>query len=106
MRELRRRCPENVAILPSAAERQVKQTYSLAYQKARRELKASQGIEFPYQLPFHRAAERAEREARRYENSPHLRPDVPPFNPRNPAHLRAWETIFDMGRQLLADEDR
>ena len=27
-----------------------------------------------------------------------LRADVPPFDPTNPAHLRAWEAIFDFGR--------
>lgn len=30
-----------------------------------------------------------------------LRPDVPPFDPTNPAHLRAWEAIFDFGRAEL-----
>lgn len=28
-----------------------------------------------------------------------LRADVPPFDPGNPAHLRAWETMFDLGRE-------
>ncbi len=27
-----------------------------------------------------------------------LRADVPAFDPRNPAHLRAWEAMFDFGR--------
>jgi len=24
-----------------------------------------------------------------------LRPDVPPFDPTNPDHLRAWEALWD-----------
>ena len=28
---------------------------------------------------------------------PRLRADVPPFDPTNPAHLRAWESMFDFG---------
>jgi hypothetical protein len=27
-----------------------------------------------------------------------LRADVPPFNPNDPAHLRAWEAMFDFAR--------
>lgn len=30
-----------------------------------------------------------------------LRADVPPFDPGNPAHLRAWETMWDLGRAEL-----
>lgn len=40
------------------------------------------------------------------ELAPRLRSDVPPFDPTNPAHLRAWEAIFDFGRASLAWEDR
>ena len=29
---------------------------------------------------------------------PRLRPDVPPFDPTNSAHIRAWEAMFDLGR--------
>ncbi len=29
---------------------------------------------------------------------PRVRNDVPPFDPNNPAHLRAWESLFDMAR--------
>jgi hypothetical protein len=32
---------------------------------------------------------------------PRLRADVPPFDPTNPAHLRAWENLFDYGRACL-----
>ena len=32
---------------------------------------------------------------------PRLRPDVPRFDPTNPAHLRAWESMFDFGRESL-----
>ena len=32
---------------------------------------------------------------------PRVRADVPPFDPTNPAHLRAWEAIFDFGRASL-----
>ena len=28
---------------------------------------------------------------------PRLRADVPPFDPNNPVHLRAWESMFDFG---------
>ena len=28
---------------------------------------------------------------------PRLRADVPPFDPNNPAHLRAWEAVWDVG---------
>ena len=37
---------------------------------------------------------------------PRLRPDVPPFDPTNPVHLRAWEAIFDFGRESLRWKDR
>lgn len=30
-----------------------------------------------------------------------LRADVPPFDPRNPAHLRAWESLYDFGRRAM-----
>lgn len=32
-----------------------------------------------------------------------LRADVPPFDPANPAHLRAWEALFDLGKGELAN---
>lgn len=35
-----------------------------------------------------------------------LRADVPPFDPTNPAHLRAWETIWDIGRSELRWNER
>ena len=88
MRDLRRDRPANVAILPTAPRRQVKQQYGRAYVKAKRELVACQAVEFPYELPFWREAAR---EARK----PELRADVPPFDPANPVHLRAWELIWD-----------
>lgn len=28
-----------------------------------------------------------------------LRADVPPFDPSNPEHLRAWEALFDLGKR-------
>lgn len=37
---------------------------------------------------------------------PRLRADVPPFDPTNPAHLRAWEAIFDFGQAELRRKDR
>ena len=37
---------------------------------------------------------------------PRLRPDVPTFDPTNPAHLRAWEAIFDFGRAQLSWKER
>jgi len=33
--------------------------------------------------------------------SPRLRSDVIPFDPTNPAHLRAWESIWDLGMMQL-----
>ncbi len=33
-----------------------------------------------------------------------LRADVPPFDPSNPAHLRAWEALFDMGKAWRTDD--
>lgn len=33
-----------------------------------------------------------------------LRADVPPFDPGNPAHLRAWESLWDLG-QMEARRD-
>ncbi len=35
-----------------------------------------------------------------------LRADVPPFDPSNPAHLRAWESLFDLSRDLAILEAR
>lgn len=102
LRELRRACPANVAILPTAAAQQVQQhsgrvAEQRAHIKARRELAASQPVAFPFKFP-------GEREAERQAQSLELRPDVPPFDPGNPAHLRAWETIWSIGqRQLQTD---
>jgi len=31
-----------------------------------------------------------------------LRPDVPPFDPDNPAHIAAWESMYDLGKMELA----
>lgn len=28
-----------------------------------------------------------------------LRPDVPAFDPTNPTHLRAWETMYIIGKK-------
>jgi hypothetical protein len=92
LRELRRKCPANVVILPTAPARQVQQQYGQAYAKAKLELIASQPVAFPDILP-------AVREAERRAQSSELRADVPPFDPGNPAHLRAWEAIWDMGRR-------
>lgn len=92
LRELRRKCPANVAILPIAPARQVQQQYGRAYAKAKHELIASQPVAFPNTLP-------AVREAERQAQSSELRADVQPFDPINPAHLRAWEASWDMGRR-------
>ena len=32
---------------------------------------------------------------------PRLRADVPAFDPTNPAHLRAWESMYDFGKASL-----
>lgn len=34
-----------------------------------------------------------------------LRADVPPFDPTNPTHLRAWENLWDFGQRALADRE-
>ena len=35
-----------------------------------------------------------------------LRSDVPPFDPTNPAHLRAWESVWDFAQAELARAER
>lgn len=92
LRELRRDAPANVAILPSAPSRRVEQRYNDATRQAKRELIASQAVAFPYKLP-------ADREAERLDEVAELRADVPPFDPSNPSHLRAWEAIWDCGQR-------
>lgn len=92
LRELRRERPANVVILPNAPARKVQQQYGRAYAKAKREIIASQAVAFPYELP-------AMRERARLDASPELRADVPPFDPGNPKHLRAWEVIWDASRR-------
>jgi hypothetical protein len=32
------------------------------------------------------------------ERAPRLQPDVPPFDPSNVSHLRAWEALWDYGQ--------
>lgn len=91
LRELRRRRPANVVILPTAADRQVQQRYGRDFITAKRALIDSQGVEFPHQLPAWR---QIEREAESLD----LRADVPPFDPGNPAHVRAWESLWSLGR--------
>ena len=91
LRELRRDCPGNVAILPTAPARQVQQRYGRAYGQAKLELITTQPLAFPYQPPW-------VREAARQVQSLDRRADVPEFDPRNSAHLRAWEAIWDAGR--------
>lgn len=93
LRELRRNCPGNVAILPTASARQVQQRYGRGYSEATDELIAGQAATFSFKFP-------GEREAERLARRPELRADVPPFDPSNPAHLRAWEAILDAGRSL------
>lgn len=97
LRELRRKLPANVVILPTAPDRQVQLHFGRAYGPAKRALLASQSVAFPYQLP-------ATREAERLAKSLELRADVPRFNPRNPAHQRTWESLWDFGQRLL-DKD-
>ncbi|WP_292966721.1 hypothetical protein [Novosphingobium sp. UBA1939] len=97
LRELRRACPANVAILPTAATRQVQQhsgraAERRAHMQAKRELIESQPVAFPFKFP-------GERERERQAQSLELRADVPPFDPGNPRHLRAWEAIWDFGKR-------
>jgi hypothetical protein len=35
-----------------------------------------------------------------------LRADVPPFDPNNPAHIEAWETLFDFGRAAMREASK
>ena len=97
LRELRRACPANVAILPSAPARKVEQRYGLAFVAAKRQLVASQAVAFPFKWPGERAQERQ-------AQSLDLRADVPPFDPNNAKHLRMWEAIWDIGNRELGSE--
>ncbi|MGB7655081.1 MAG: hypothetical protein WBL74_06340 [Novosphingobium sp.] len=81
-----------MAILPTAPARQVQQRYGRDDGQAKRELVASQPLAFPYKSPWTRADERQ-------AQSLELRADVPPFDPSNPRHLRAWEAIWDFGKR-------
>ena len=92
LRDLRRECAANVVILATAQARKVQQQYGRAFAKAKRELVATQAVAFPYVPPWTRAYEKA-------EQSLELRADVPPFDPGNGAHLRAWEALWDMRRK-------
>lgn len=98
LRELRRKRPANVVILPTAQERQVQQRYNEAARQAKRDLRAGQSVTFPFKLPGVREAER-QAQALSLSLSLELRADVPPFDPGNPAHLRAWEAIWDFGKR-------
>jgi hypothetical protein len=95
LRELRRKCPANVVILPTAPTCKVKQKLGLGYQEAKRELLARQVRAFPDKSPAQREREATEREALSLE----LRADVPPFDPSNPRHLRAWESVYDLSQR-------
>ena len=92
LRDLRRDCPGNVIILPTAPARQVQQRFGRAYGLAKHELIANQPVAFPYKPPW-------AREEERQAQSVELRADVPPFDPGNPKHLRAWEAIWDFGKR-------
>ena len=34
-----------------------------------------------------------------------LRGDVPPFDPANPVHLRAWEMLWDFGKSKGSEKN-
>ena len=36
---------------------------------------------------------------------PRLRTDVPPFDPNNPRHLRAWEAMWDLAVYSVASRE-
>lgn len=72
LRELRAACPENVAILPTAASRQVHQRWNKASRAARSELRERYGARFPYTLPGIRAAMRDAQLILKLEESPEL----------------------------------
>jgi hypothetical protein len=78
-------CNSNIIALPTRATKRVQQSAS------RDEIKAAR-IDFAKSAkPF------VEAFRRRKAQSMKLRADVPPFDPFNPKHLRAWESIWDMG---------
>lgn len=89
--DLRHNRPGNVAILPTAATRKVKQPTGRPLAAAKAALRDSQSKCFPFKFPYQREAERG--------GSRQLRPDVPPFDPCNPDHLGAWEAVWDLGQR-------
>ena len=46
----------------------------------------------------------ADRRAAKVASALLLRADVPPFDPSNPKHFRAWEAIYDIGQAALRRE--
>lgn len=94
LRELRRACPANVAILPTAAARQVQQHYGREYQATKRELISSQHAVFPYIMPAIRELQAKAEDAERLAHCQSSRP-VPEFDPSNPVHVKAWQSIWD-----------
>jgi hypothetical protein len=79
----------NVIKLPTAAKRRVRQTMATDDLRIFRDDWCAE----------HKAicASFRERKAR----SLTLREDVPPFDRHNPAHLRAWESLWDYGQSAL-----
>ncbi len=71
--------------------------------EARRELIERQPVTFPFKFPGQRAAER-QAQLLAQSQSLELRPDVPPFDPGNPKHLRAWEWIWGYGKRPSGGE--
>lgn len=57
LRTLRRKRPDNVAILPSAATTQISQPQSKASRATRQTMRESQSTTFPYKHPNRRSAE-------------------------------------------------
>jgi Lon protease-like protein len=72
LREVRRRCPKNVVILPTAANRQVRQDDNLIGARARRKLRDCQVVKFPYIAPYAREADRAAAVIMSVEQTPAL----------------------------------
>lgn len=70
LRELRKKCPENVVILPTAASRQVQQRYNRDFRAAAGELRELHAARFRFAPPHAREALRRARRLREAGKSP------------------------------------
>ncbi len=86
------RCNSNVLKLPTAGQPRVRQTASRDF---RLRFLESEALAIKPIVEAARAAK---------QRSTVLRADVPPFDYHNPAHLRAWESIYDLGMSSVKAE--